>query len=220
MWLDRLKIITDTEKFNNITVAIIGLGGVGGHAVESICRIGIDNIILVDNDVINITNLNRQLISLNSNINKLKTKEFKKRILNINKNCNVKLLNIFLEENNKELLFKNKIDYIIDACDTVNTKIMLIRECKKRKIKLISCMGTGFRFDPTKLEILDISKTSYDPLAKKIRMLLKKENIKQKVVCSKEKPITKSKVIGSNSIVPASAGILCASYVINDIRNK
>jgi tRNA A37 threonylcarbamoyladenosine dehydratase len=225
-WLQRLKKIignNNIEKLKNTTVAIVGIGGVGGHALESIARSGINNIIIVDKDIVDISNLNRQLISLNSNIGELKTSVAKKRILDINPSCDVNTLNIFLDNTNMEDLFKYKIDYLIDACDTTTTKILLIKECLKRNIKIISCMGTGNKFNPSMLEIIDIRKTSYDPLAKIIRKKLKDEHINEKVmvVCSKEKPLkTEDRTPGSNSIVPSTAGILCASYVINDVLKR
>ncbi len=223
MWLSRLRKIVSEENINklkNTTVAIIGIGGVGGHALESITRIGIGNIVIVDKDVVDITNLNRQIIALNSNIGENKVDVAKKRILDINPECNVTTLKIFLDKSNIDELFKYNIDYVIDACDTTTTKILLIKECLKRNIKIISSMGTGNKFNPSMLEIIDIRKTSYDPLAKIIRKKLKDENINKKVmvVCSKEKPVKlNDRTPGSNSMVPSTAGILCASYVINDI---
>lgn len=225
-WLQRLeKIIgsVNLDKLKNTTVAIIGLGGVGGHALESITRSGIGNIIIVDNDIIDITNLNRQLIALNSNIGELKTEVAKKRIMDINPTCNVTSLNLFLDISNIDEFLDRKIDYVIDACDTITTKVLLIEGCIKRNIKIISSMGTGNKFDPTELEIIDIKKTSYDPIARVIRKKLKDDEVTDKVmvVCSKEKPISiQDRTPGSNSIVPSVAGIMCASYVINDIINN
>lgn len=222
--LEALVGINNLEKIKNLTVLIIGLGGVGGYALESIVRSGIKKIIIVDNDDIDITNLNRQIISLHSNINKSKVDEFEKRILDINTNIEIKKINKFINNENINILFEEKIDYLIDACDTIETKKAIIRECIKRKIKFISCMGTGKRLDPTKLEIIDIRKTNYDPIAKIIRKMVKEENIKEKIytVCSSEQPIkTNSNVIASNSFVPGVAGLLCTSYIINDaIKEK
>lgn len=221
--LKRLEIMIgneNIEKLKNTTVLIIGLGGVGSYALETIVRNGISNIIIVDNDIVDITNLNRQLMTLHSNIGKLKTEVWENRIKEINPNCNIIKIKQFITKENINILFNNKIDYVIDACDTIETKKELIRQCLKRKIKLISSMGTGNKLDPTKLEIKDIRKTSYDPIAKIIRKMIKDEKIKEKiiVVSSTEEPIkTKDKIIGSNSFVPAVAGLLCASYVINDI---
>ena len=219
----RLKLITGDDKFNLIndtTVLVLGVGGVGSYAVESLVRSGIGKIIIVDNDKVDITNLNRQLMTLHSNIGKYKVDVLESRIKDINPNCEVIKINSFITSENINDLFNYNIDYVIDACDTVDTKKSLIRECIKRKIKFISCMGTGNKLDPTKLEIIDIRKTSYDPLARIIRKMIKDEKIKDKVmvIASTEQPIKNdTKVIGSNSYVPATAGLLCASYVINDI---
>ena len=218
----RLELLIH-EKINEIynkTILIIGLGGVGSYAVEALVRSGISNLIIVDNDTISISNLNRQLMTYHSNIGNFKTDEIEKRILDINPNINIKKYTEFIDMNNINKLFENHIDYVIDACDTLIVKLELIRICKKRNIKLISCMGTGNKMDPSKLKIMDIRKTSYDPLAKKIRKMVKDEKINGKVivVCSDEEPNVKiDKEIPSNSFVPATAGLLCASYVINDI---
>ncbi len=221
MWLNRLELMigsNNISKLNNATVAIIGLGGVGGSALESIVRSGINNIIIVDKDIVDITNLNRQVISLTNNIGMSKVDVAESRIKLINPNCNVIKLNMFLDDSNIDELFKYNIDYLIDACDTIDTKISLIKESLNRNIKIISSMGTGNKFDPSKLEILDISKTSCDPLAKVMRKKLNNVGIKHvMVVSSTEIPLKISNPIGSNSLVPNSAGILLASYVIRDI---
>lgn len=224
MWLDRLNKILDLEsilKIKNKTVLIIGLGGVGGNALESIVRIGVGKVLIVDNDKIDITNLNRQLLSLNSNIGEYKVDVAKNRILDINPNCNIKVFNEFVDSSNILSLFNDHIDYVIDACDTINTKVLLIEECLKRNIKIISCMGTGNKFHPEMLEIIELKKTKYDPIAKIIRNKFKNTNKKIMVVSSFEKPVKiKDRVPGSNSLVPNAAGILCASYVINDILKE
>ena len=221
MWLDRLNKLVDSNIFKNKIVLIIGLGGVGGHALEAVARMGIKNIIVVDNDSIDITNLNRQLLSLNSNVGEYKVDVAKKRLLDINPNCNVTLINKFIDSSNILTLFNYSIDYVIDACDTITTKILLIEECLKRDIKIISCMGTGNKFHPELLEIVELKKTAYDPLAKVIRNKFRYEKKKIMVVCSKEKGINiKDRIPGSTSLVPSVAGILCASYVINDILKE
>lgn len=221
MWLDRLTKIVDKDLLNKVqskTVLIIGLGGVGGHALESITRMGVNNIILVDNDVIDVTNLNRQLLSLNSNIGRKKVDVARKRVLDINKDCNVITINKFIDSSNYLELFSYNIDYVIDACDTVSTKILLIKECLNRNIKIISCMGTGNKFHPEMLEITELKKTSYDPLARVIRNKFKNEKRKIMVVYSKEKGVKISdRTPGSTSLVPSVAGVMCASFVINDI---
>lgn len=203
------------KKLNNIHVLIIGIGGVGGYAFESLVRSNIKEITIVDNDVIDITNLNRQILTNQNNIGKLKVDEAKKRGLEINPNIKINTYNIYLDENNIETImnYNYDYDYIIDACDTFKTKVLLIEHALKNNIKIISCMGTAKKHDPTKLKIIDISQTSYDPLAKKIRNKFKN---KLMVVSSDEIPVD-TKELGSNSYVPAIAGLLCASYVINDI---
>lgn len=218
---ERFKLLVN-DKFNTIqnkTVLVIGLGGVGSFCVESLVRSGINNLILVDGDQIDITNLNRQLMSDHTNIGCFKTDVWKKRIKNLNPNCNVTLITKFIDKNNIDELFEYNIDYVVDACDTVSTKILLIEKCYNNKIKLISCMGTGNKMDPTKLKLVDINKTSYDPLAKIIRKKCRQLGIKkQMVVCSTEKSIKNNiNVIPSNSFVPATAGLLMTSYIINDV---
>ncbi len=221
MWLSRLNKILSNDEINEIrnkTVLIIGIGGVGGYSLESLVRMGINNLIIVDNDVVDITNLNRQIISLNSNIGEKKVEVAKKRILDINKDCNVITIDKFITKENILDLFKYHIDYVIDACDTVSTKIEIIRECLNRNIKIISSMGTGNKFHPEMLKITELKKTSYDPLAKVIRNKFKEEKRKIMVVSSTEKGIDiNDRTPGSTSLVPSVAGILCASYVINDI---
>jgi len=221
--LSRLKLLTNEttlEKIINTNVLIIGLGGVGGYAFDCLVRSGINNITIVDGDKFEITNLNRQLYSLHINLGQYKTnvcEEFGKQI---NPTINIEKITKYLTlENINEIDF-TKFDYILDACDTVSIKKEIIRICTKNKIKLITCMGTGNKMRPELLEITDIRKTSYDPLAKIIRKMVKEERIKDKitVISSKEKPkkIQGSK-IGSNSFVPATAGLLMASYIVNDI---
>ncbi|MBP3635160.1 MAG: tRNA threonylcarbamoyladenosine dehydratase [Bacilli bacterium] len=221
--LEELIGNNNIEKLHNKTVAIIGLGGVGGYTIETLVRNGIENIIIVDNDVVDITNKNRQIIALDSTINKSKVQIFKERINDINKKCNVIALNIFLNEETKKELFKYNIDYLVDACDTISTKIMLIRECLNRNIKFISSMGTGNKLDPTKLKVLELKKTSYDPLAKVIRREINKLNINDRimVLSSTEEPIkTNVRTPGSYSVVPNIAGILIADYIIKDVIDK
>lgn len=220
---NRLKLLIGEDKLECIskqTALVLGLGGVGSYAVEALVRSGISHLIIVDNDRVDITNLNRQLMALHSNVGDYKTDVWEKRIKDINPNCEVIKICQFISSDNLGDLFNYNIDYVIDACDTVDTKKALIRECIRRKIKFISSMGTGNKLDPSKLEIVDIRKTSYDPLARVIRKMVKDEHINCKVmvVSSKEKPIKNSiGTIGSNSFVPATAGLLCTSYVINDI---
>lgn len=212
---------TNFEKIKNTTVLVVGLGGVGGYAAESLIRSGINNIILIDFDKIELSNLNRQIITNRNNVGKYKTDIMKERILSINSECNVSLHNIFLDKNTINILDNYQIDYIIDACDSVQAKKLLIDYSLDKNIKLISSMGTAKKIDPTKLTITDIRKTSYDPLAKILRkyVIAKKTNKKVMVVSSTEEPI-QSKTLASLMFVPATAGILCTKYIISDIINK
>lgn len=217
--LDRLELLIGEDNINllkNKTVLIIGLGGVGGHALESIVRSGIGKVIIVDKDTVDITNLNRQLISTKSNIGQNKVDTAEKRIKEISDTEVIKI-NEFINEDNINDLFNYQIDYIIDACDTIETKYLLIKEAINRNIKIISVMGTAKKMHPELLEITCLNKTSYDPIARILRKKLRDNHINDKVmcICSKEKPLVKE--MGSNSLVPSTAGILAASYVINDI---
>ncbi len=207
------------KKLNSKRVLVLGLGGVGGLATETLIRNGITNIIIVDNDKIDVTNKNRQIIALDSNIGTLKVDAFEKRIKDINKDTNIIKISEFIDENNIDLLFKYNPDYIIDACDSVNTKVSLIKECLNRNIKFISCMGMGKKMDISKLKIMDIKKTNYDKLAKVIRKRIKDENIvgKVTVLSSDENVINTKEVIGSYSPVTMSAGIYLADYIIKEI---
>lgn len=218
---DRFELLIG-DKINNVkgkTVLILGLGGVGSYACESLVRSGVESIIVVDNDIIDITNLNRQLMTNMSNIGMYKVDVWYDRIKSINPNCNIIKIKEFIEETNIDILFNNKVDYVIDACDTIDTKVLLIEKCIKDNIKIISCMGTGNKMNPSLLKITDISKTSYDKLAKIIRKKLREKNINHvMVVSSDEVGYTDiHKTIPSNSFVPATAGLLLTSYVINDI---
>lgn len=221
--LKRLELIIKEDNINkirNTTVLVLGLGGVGSYALESLVRSGIGKLIIVDKDIIDITNLNRQLMTLHSNIGRTKVDVWEDRIKDINPECKIIKINEFITKDNIDILFKEKIDYIVDACDYMETKKELIRKSIKNNFKLISSMGMGNKLDPTKIEILDLRKTSYDPIAKILRKMLKDERINKKimVVSSIEKAIsTNSKIIGSTSFVPATAGLLITSYIINDI---
>ena len=221
---DRVIKFVGIENFKKIqskTVAIVGLGGVGGYALESLVRSGIQNLILVDYDTIDISNLNRQIITNQDNISCYKTEEAEKRCHNINKDCHITKLNMKLDINNIEELFEYPFDYLIDACDTILVKEELIKLCIEKKRKIISSMGTGNKLNLTELEITDIRKTTYDPIAKKIRKYLKDNHIKESipVVYSKEQNQKFTGSIPSMIFVPATSGLLCANYVIKDIIN-
>ena len=219
---ERLELIIGKEnlsKLNNTRVLVIGLGGVGGILTETLVRNGIKNITIIDNDIVDITNKNRQIIALDSTVGKKKTEVMKERLLDINKDCNVTIISEFIDKNNIDLLFKEPIDYVVDACDTVSTKILIIEECLKRNIKVLSSMGMGKKTNLSKLKIMDIRKTSYDKLAKVVRKKLRDDGINEKVMVlsSDEEPIDTKDNIGSYSPLTSSAGLLMADYVIKDI---
>ena len=213
--------IDNLKKIKEKTIVIVGLGGVGGYATESLVRSGIDNLILIDFDKIDITNLNRQIITNQDNIGEYKVDIMKERIIKINPDCNVITYQAYLNKDNIDILKKHKIDYIIDACDSIETKKLLIDYSIENDIKLISSMGIANKIDPSKLEIIDIRKTSYDPIAKILRKYVidKKINKKVMVVSSTEEPVRKD-CLSSLMFVPATSGILCANYIIRDIINK
>ena len=173
------------EKLKNSTVAVFGIGGVGSYTVEALARVGIGNFILVDNDEVSITNLNRQLIATHKTIGRAKVDVEKERILEINPNAKVtKYKEFFLPST--EGIIDEKISYIVDAIDTVTAKLELVERANKYNVPIISSMGTGNKLDPTKFEVTDITKTSVCPLAKVMRKELKQRGIKKlKVLYSK-----------------------------------
>ncbi len=214
---EELLIGDKINLLNDKTVLVLGLGGVGGYVTEALTRSGIGHLILVDYDKVDITNINRQIIALHSNIGKNKTDCFKERIRDINPNCLVDTMDIFYGEENKGCLFKYKIDYIIDCCDSLTSKKILIEESYKRNIPIISSMGTGNKFHPEMFSITSLKKTDTDPLAKKLRYLLKDEKdlLNTKVLYSKEKPMPYKGKIGSIAYVPSVAGLMLAAFVVN-----
>lgn len=209
------------ELIKNTKILIVGIGGVGSYTLETLVRTGFQNITIVDSDIVDITNLNRQLMSLNSNIGLPKVDVFEKRIKEINPNCNLIKIQQFITKSNIDILFNEKYDYVIDACDTLETKKELIKYCINNKIKIISSMGMGNRLDSSKIKLTTLDKTTYDPLAKKLRQLLRKEHISLKVLvtCSNEQPIKNNK-IGSLAHVTATSGLLITNYIINDILGE
>ena len=218
-----LKIMDEEtlERFKNTHVLLVGVGGVGGTAFETLLRMGIGHITVVDNDTFEESNLNRQILSNYENIGNLKVMEAKKRALLINPECEVIPVPKYLTKENIRGILNDNYDYIIDACDTVTIKLELVKMALELGIKIISVMGTGNKFNPTMLEICDITKTSYDPLAKVMRKLLRDNKIKHlMVVASKEIPRKTDRIPGSSMMVPNTAGIYAAYYCINDIMEN
>ena len=209
------------NKINKTNILLIGLGGVGGYAFESLIRSGFKNITIIDYDTYDETNLNRQIYALNNTIGKSKVIEAFERAKQINGDILVTTINKKADDNLLTDEFLKKYDYVIDACDDILVKVHLINKCSSLKIKLISCLGTANKTHPEKLEITTLDKTYNDPLAKKLRFNLKnnKKALKTKVVWSSEIPL-KQKKLGTICSVPMSAGSLLTSYIINDILGK
>lgn len=222
------------NKLSNARVAVFGVGGVGGYVCEALARSGVGKIDLIDNDEVCLTNLNRQIIATTSTIGKYKTEVMKDRILEINKDAQVRVYNcFFLPENADEFPF-DEYDYIVDAVDTVTAKIELVMKAKEHNVKIISSMGAGNKLDPTAFRVADIYKTNVCPLAKVMRRELKKRGVdKLKVVYSEEKPLVpiqdmsldseetttvkKRAIPGSVAFVPSVVGLIIAGEVIKDI---
>ena len=218
------------EKLHNARVAIFGLGGVGGYALEALCRSGIGTLHLIDSDTLSVSNLNRQILATHDTVGMLKVDAAKQRVLSINPNCNVFTYPIFFTPETADALDFSQFDYVIDAIDTVTGKLCLIQKATDAGIPVISCMGTGNRLDASALRLMDISKTSNCGLARVMRKELRKRGINHlKVVCSLEEPLTpvggeeeaaalgKRQIPGSNAFVPGAAGLLLAGQVIQDL---
>ncbi|MCM3632407.1 MULTISPECIES: tRNA threonylcarbamoyladenosine dehydratase [Paenibacillus] len=226
------------EKMKNSTVAVLGIGGVGTFAAEALARTGVGRIILVDKDVVDITNINRQIHALTTTIGQPKADLMRDRIKLINPECDAIALRMFYTEETYEKFFEQKLDYVVDASDTIIYKVHLIKECLKRNIPIISSMGAANKMDPTRFRIADISKTHTDPIARVVRTKLRKDGIKKgvKVVFSDEDPIKPREDVtqrivpenapeirkaqqppASTAFVPSVAGLVMASAVINDL---
>ncbi|MEK4107250.1 tRNA threonylcarbamoyladenosine dehydratase [Paenibacillus sp. FSL R10-2791] len=226
------------EIMKNSTVAVLGIGGVGGMAVEALARSGIGRLILIDKDSVDITNVNRQIHALTTTVGQKKAELMVDRVKLINPECEAIALNMFYTEETYVELFKLKPDYVIDASDTIIYKVHLIKECLSRGIPMISSMGAANKMDPTRFQVADISKTTYDPIARVIRQKLRKDGIKKgvKVVFSTEPPMkprqdVTDKIVpenapdrrkakqppASNSFVPPVAGLIMVSVAVRDL---
>ena len=213
----------DFSILNKSKVLVLGCGGVGGYVVEALARSGIGTLVIVDFDNIDESNINRQIIALDSTVGLKKVDVLEKRIKDINRDCNVIKIDKFITVDNLDELFNYDIDFFVDACDTTSVKKEIIKKCLNKKIKFISCMGTGNKLDPSKLEIIDIRKTSNDPLARMIRKFVKDEKINDKVMvlCSSEVPVkTGDRTPGSTAFVPPAAGLMIASYVVKKLLKR
>ncbi|RKP54281.1 tRNA threonylcarbamoyladenosine dehydratase [Cohnella endophytica] len=224
------------------TVAVLGIGGVGGIAAEALARSGIGRIVLIDKDVVDITNVNRQIHALTTTVGQPKADLMRDRIKLINPDCDVIALRMFYTEETYEELFKYPLDYVVDASDTISYKIHLIKQCLERRIPIISSMGAANKTDPTRFQVADISKTTVDPIARVIRKKLRNEGIKKgvQVVFSTELPIkprvdVTEKIVpdtapkdirkaqqppSSNAFVPPVAGLIMVSVVFKELLAK
>ena len=216
------------EKLHNSKVIVFGIGGVGSFVVEALTRAGVGNLILVDNDTICISNLNRQIHATQATVGSVKVEAMKARVLSINPNCNVEAKQEFITADNIQEIIPEDIDYVVDAIDTVTSKLALAEYCYKNDIKLIASMGTGNKIDPTQFRVTDVFKTKVCPLAKVMRAELRKRGVKKlKVVYSEEIPMVPNKgravpsqkrqTPGSISFVPPVAGMIIGGEVIKDL---
>lgn len=228
------------DILKNSTVAVLGVGGVGAMAVEGLARTGIGRIIMIDKDVVDITNINRQIHALTTTIGQKKADLMRDRIKLINPECDAIALNMFYTEETYEELFKYGIDYVLDASDTITYKIHLIKQCLQRGIPILSSMGAANKMDPTKFQVADISKTHMDPMARVIRTKLREDGIKKgvKVVFSTEPPVRPRKDVtekiapagakirkakqppASNSFVPPVVGLIMVSVAVRELLER
>ncbi len=222
MNLQRCEILLGSkqlQKIKNSCILVFGVGGVGGYAVEMLARCGVGKIILVDFDKVDETNINRQIIALNSTIGKSKVSVMKDRILDINPDLVVETFEERVSSDNISKFFEGKIDFVVDAIDSIDDKVALIKYCKENNINIVSALGAGNRAGIPNFEVCDIYKTQNDGLARKLRKLLKDEGILDlAVVYTKDTPQkTENNVVGSIAYYPAVSGCMMASYVINKI---
>lgn len=220
------------EEIKKACVLIVGIGGVGSYCAEALARSGIGKIILVDDDVISPSNLNRQIHATYDTINQAKTTAMKERIASFRNDCEVILYKQFYAADQSSLIFKDHIDFAVDAIDTISSKLDLITACLERKIPFISSLGMANRLDPTAVKVTELMQTAYDPLARVLRSLVRKRGILEPipVVYSSEPPRKQSKVINeqgktrkeqmppaSSPFVPAAAGLACAAYALQTV---
>ena len=221
----RTELVIGKENVNKLKkskVCICGIGGVGSYVLEALVRAGIGTIVIIDKDVVDITNINRQLVATVDNVGKDKVEEAKKRINSINPSIQVIAIKDYIDSTNVDRYIEENCDYVVDAIDSVESKISLIKRCKQIGVRVISSMGMANRLEPLKIKVADISKTEICPLAKVVRKRLRQEGInKVKVVFSIEEPIKNgSKKLGSISYVPSVAGLVIVSEIVKDIICK
>ena len=217
------------KRLETAKVIVFGVGGVGGYAVEALARAGVGHIELVDSDRVSVSNINRQIIATCDTVGKYKTEAMRERILSINPDATVVCHSIFFDKDKKENFDFSSYDYVIDAIDSLSAKIELIASAHEANTPMISAMGAGNKLDPTRFEVSDISKTTVCPLARAVRIALRKRGINHlKVVYSKEPPVISpeqtdgetKRVPGSVSFVPSVMGLIIAGEVIKDIAGR
>lgn len=206
------------ERLKHSHVAVFGVGGVGGYVVEALARAGVGKLTLVDNDTVNETNLNRQIIALHSTLGKLKTEVCKERVKDIDPSIEVDTKAVFFLPENADTFDFSAFDYVVDAIDTVSGKLALVEKAQAAGVKIISSMGAGNKLDPTAFKVADIYKTNVCPLAKAMRKECKARGLKGfKCVYSEEEPVVKERVIASISFVPSAVGLIIAGEVIKEL---
>lgn len=206
------------SKLKDVKVAVFGIGGVGSYVLEGLVRAGVGNIVIVDKDCVDITNINRQLVAYESTIGQPKVEVAKRRCLDINPDVSIEAYQLFYLKDTKDQIDLSEVDYIVDAIDNVTAKLLLIEEAKAKGIPIISSLGTGNKLDNTKFQITDISKTHTCPLAKVMRKEIKDRKLgKVKVIFSSELPVLKKQVPASISFVPPVAGLMIAGEVVRDL---
>lgn len=224
---DRSEVLLGADALTtlkNSHVAVFGVGGVGSYTIEALVRGGIGKLSVFDGDVVSETNINRQLVATTKTVGKDKVEIAKNHVLDVNPEITIRANKMFFSQENADSIDFTEFDYVVDAIDTVSSKLLLIEKSKAAGVPIISCMGAGNKLDPTRFEVADISKTSVCPLAKVMRYELKKRGItKVKVVYSKEEPIKHGisengrPLPGSVSFVPSVAGLIIAGEVIKDL---
>lgn len=233
--LQRMELLIgedNLEKLKRSTVMIVGVGGVGSYAAEGLARSGVGTLILADGDTVALSNLNRQIHAVYATIGRSKTEVMKERIESYRDDCTVICRDIFYKAEVNEELFDRPVDFVIDAIDTMSSKLALITYCLDNRIPFISSMGMANRLDPTQVECCDLMKTSYDPVAKIMRNLIRKNRVKGKipVVFSKEQPSVQTRIVNENGVtrkqkmppasspfVPSAAGLAAAAYAMRKL---
>ena len=218
----KLLLGDDFNLIKNFKIVVIGLGGVGSIVPLSLVRSGVKNLLLIDGDKVEATNLNRQMAYFSQDVGHFKSEVLKKKLLEIREDLNLEEKHIFIDKET-DLSFLKGFDYIVDCIDDIEAKVLLGKFAINNDISLIASMGTGNRLDPSKLIITRLDKTSGDPLAKKFRYLLRKENVDLKkinVVASLEEPLVSGQVVSSMAFVPNAAGLVMSSYVIKELLRR